>query len=92
METSPSLTLDQYSGTYQNEMLGIVTITLVNRQLQIDVNNHLNYKMEHWHYNTFITNKDPKWRLKNLINFNLNTSGKIEELEVFGEKFIKNIN
>ncbi len=33
METKPSLTLDQYSGTYQNEMLGIVTITLVNGQL-----------------------------------------------------------
>lgn len=89
METRPSLTLDQYSGTYQNEMLGIVTITSVNGQLQIDVNNHLNYKMEHWHYNTFITNKNPKWRFETLINFNLYTSGKIEELEVFGEKFTK---
>ena len=89
METSPSLTLDQYSGTYQNEMLGVVNVSVVNGQLQIDVNNHLNYKMEHWHYNTFITNKDPNWRFETLINFNLNTSGKIGELEVFGEKFTK---
>ncbi len=89
METSPSLTLDQYSGTYQNEMLGSVTIRLVNGQLQIDVNKHLNYKMEHWHHNTFITSKDPRWRFESLINFNLNTSGKIEELEVFEEKFTK---
>ena len=89
METSPSLTLDQYSGTYQNEMLGSVTIRLVNGQLQIDVNKHLNYKMEHWHHNTFITSKDPRWRFESLINFNLNTSGKIEELEIFEEKFTK---
>ena len=89
METSPSLTLDQYSGTYQNEMLGSVAIRLVNGQLQIDVNKHLNYKMEHWHHNTFITSKDPRWRSESLINFNLNTSGKIEELEVFEEKFTK---
>lgn len=89
METSPSLTLDQYSGTYQNEMLGSVTIRLVNGQLQINVNKHLNYKMEHWHHNTFITSKDPRWRFESLINFNLNTSGKIEELEVFEEKFTK---
>ncbi len=89
METSPSLTLDQYSGTYQNEMLGSVTISLVNGQLQINVNKHLNYKMEHWHHNTFITSKDPRWRFESLINFNLNTSGKIEELEVFEEKFTK---
>jgi len=89
METSPSLTIDQYTGSYQNEMLGIVNVSLVNGQLQIDFNNHLNYKMEHWHYDTFITNKDPKWRSEILINFNLNTSGKIEELEAFGEIFTK---
>ncbi|MEH6535912.1 MAG: serine hydrolase [Psychroserpens sp.] len=89
METRPSLALDQYSGTYQNEMLGIVNISLVSDQLQIDFNNYLNYKMEHWHYDTFITNKDPKWRGEILINFNLNTSGKIEDLEAFGEKFTK---
>mgnify|MGYP001227181722 CR=1 FL=1 len=82
METKPSLTLDQYSGTYQNEMLGVVNVSVVNGQLQIDVNNHLNYKMEHWHYNTFITNKDPKWRFENLINFNLNTSGKIHKKNI----------
>lgn len=89
LETSPSLTLDQYSGIYQNEMLGIINVSVVNGQLQIDINNYLNYKMEHWHYETFISNKDPKWRSNLLINFNLNTSGKIEELEVYGEKFSK---
>lgn len=89
MGTSLSLTIDQYTGTYLNEMLGIVTITMVNGQLQIDFNNHLNFKMEHWNYNTFITNKDSKWRIELLINFNLNSSGKIEELEAFDEKFTK---
>ena len=89
MDTSTSLTLDQYSGTYQNKMLGKVNISLVNGQLQIDFNNHLNYKMEHWHYNTFITNKNSNLSGELLINFNLKTSGKIKDFEVFEEKFIK---
>jgi CubicO group peptidase (beta-lactamase class C family) len=89
LETSPSLVLDQYSGIYQHEMLGKVTVSVMDEQLQINLNNHLYYKTAHWHYDTFITNKDPKWRYRLLVNFNLNTSGKTEELEVFGEKFTK---
>jgi len=91
LETSTSLSLNQYSGTFQNEMLGIVNVALVNGQLQIDFNNYLNFKMEHWHYNTFITKKTPNGGLdKLLISFNLKASGKIEYLKAFGEKFIKN--
>ncbi len=75
-------------------MLGKVNVSVVNGQLQIDFNNYLYIKAEHWHYDTFITNKDItnidfKWPDRSLINFNLNKSGKIEELEVWGEKFTK---
>jgi CubicO group peptidase (beta-lactamase class C family) len=87
--TNPSLNLNEYSGLYQHEMLGKVNVSVVSGLLQIDFNNYLYYKAEHWHYDTFITNKDPKWRYRSLINFNLNKSGKIEELEVGGEKFTK---
>jgi len=87
--TSPTLSLDQYTGTYQNEMLGTVSISMLKDQLHIDFNNHLKFKMQHWHYDIFKTNKDPKWQFELMINFHMNTSGKIQELDVFGEKYIK---
>lgn len=90
--TSPSLDLQAYEGIYENETFGDITVSLVNKQLQLDINHFLLYKAEHWHYNTFITNKDPKWQEKFLINFDLDQSGKINELELFGERFIKHSN
>ncbi|WP_189663347.1 MULTISPECIES: serine hydrolase [unclassified Polaribacter] len=89
METRPSLILEQYSGTYQNEMLGVVSVSLDKGQLKIDFNNLFNYQLEHWHDDTFITNKDPIYRDKFFFNFNLNASGKIAYFEFFGEKFTK---
>ena len=67
----------------------MLTVSEVNGQLKIDINNFMNYELEHWHYDTFISNKDPKWRSKFLINFNLNQSGQIKELVLFGEIFTK---
>lgn len=89
LKTKPSLTLDQYSGTYQHEMFGKVNVSVVDGKLQFNFNNYLYYTIEHWHYNTFITNKDPQYGDRSLMNFNLNASGKTKELEVFGEKFTK---
>lgn len=87
--TEPSLSLKEYVGTYQHKMLGEVTVRLHNKQLELNFNNYLFYKIEHWYYNTFITNLDSKWRNKVLINFNLDKSGKVKELIAFSEKFIK---
>lgn len=67
--TDPSLELYQYAGIYQNEMLGEVNVSEVNGQLLIDVNNYLHYIMEQWHYDTFISNKDPKLLERLFINF-----------------------
>jgi hypothetical protein len=89
METQPSLSLSEYPGLYEHKMLGKITISLVDGLLQVAINDYLYYKMEHWHYDTFITNKDPKWRSSSMINFNLNRSGKIEELEFSGRSFTK---
>ena len=91
LKTNPSLALDQYSGDYQNEMLGTVKVNVLNDQLQIDFNNHLKFETQHWHFDTFITNKHPKWRRKLLINFQMDETGKIKELEAFGENFTKTV-
>ncbi len=90
--TSPSLDLHAYEGIYHNKIFGDITVSQSNKQLHLDINHFIFYKAEHWHYNTFITNEDPKWREKFLISFALDQSGKINELELFGESFIKALN
>lgn len=87
--TTPSLSLNRYVGTYRNDLLGKAIISMVDGQLHIDLNQFRKYKLIHWHYDTFITNKDSKFRDKSMINFKLNVSGSIKEYELWGEKFTK---
>jgi CubicO group peptidase (beta-lactamase class C family) len=89
METQPSLNLNEYSGLYEHEMLGKINVSVADGSLQVIINDYLYHKIEHWHYDTFITNKHPKYRSSSMINFNLNRSGKIEELEFSGRSFTK---
>ena len=70
-------------------MLGSVNVSVEEGQLHFDLNDYRFYKTEHWHYDTFISNKDPQFRSKVLISFNLNTSGNVMDLTVFGQQFIK---
>ena len=37
---------------------------------------------------TFITDKDEKWREKLLVDFEVN-SGKVKSLKIYGTKFVK---
>lgn len=87
--TSTTLPLPRYAGTYKNDLLGTVRINTIGNQIYISFNDILNYKMEHWHYDTFQTEKDLKWQFRLLVNFNLNNVGNIESLEVFGEEFLR---
>lgn len=89
LNTKTTLPLNEYIGTYHHKMLGKVNVKIVEGKLHVNFNNYLYYMLEHWHYNTFTTNKDPVYRNKFLINFNLNELGLIRDLEVFGEKFTK---
>ena len=86
LETSPSLPLGKYVGTYQHEMLGNVKVSVSENKLHINFNDYLFYKTEHWHFDTFITNKDPKWRFELLVSFSQDQSGKIKALEAVGVK------
>jgi CubicO group peptidase (beta-lactamase class C family) len=87
--TSTSLNIEEYTGTYEHEMLGTVVVKLIDGSLQAIFNNYLSYDLEHWHYDTFKTNKDPKWRFSTFISFEKNQSAKINKLKVYGENFNK---
>ena len=89
VNTKPSLALKAYEGTYANKMLGTATVTLDNDKLQIDFNDFVNYYMEHWHYDTFMTNKDTRFRQKIMVRFELNTDAKIAAFDLMGNLFTK---
>ncbi|MGI9549995.1 MAG: serine hydrolase [Aurantibacter sp.] len=88
-DTKPSLPLSAYLGEYRHKMLGKVMVSLIGDNLQIDFNDYVNYTLRHWHHNTFRTNKDPKWRDRFMIRFDLNNDGKVAALDFVGKAFIK---
>ncbi len=87
--TKPSLPLEAYEGTFSNEMLGTAKVSIQNNQFQINLNDFITYDVEHWHFDTFVTNKDPRFREKLAIRFELNTDGKINQFDFMGEVFTK---
>ena len=89
MNTKPSVSLTSFEGIYTHEMLGKVEVSIGNNELKIKFNDYLTYQLNHWHHNTFMTNKDPRWRSSLFVNFGLNTSGVINSLEAYGETFTK---
>lgn len=90
--TKPSLPLSAYTGIYHNKMLGTVNVKLLNNKLKVNINDYKSATAEHWHYDTFITEKDPKWRSRFPLQFILNASGKVKVLDLLGEKFSKEVN
>lgn len=83
-DTRPSLALNHYAGTYQDEMYGEFKVTESNGKLSASFGPAFNGEMEHWHYETFrITWRDPT-RSKMLITFTLNEQGKASEAKVQG--------
>ncbi|TLF40223.1 serine hydrolase [Maribacter aurantiacus] len=87
--TQPSLPLAEYEGTYTNNMLGNAQVTMLKGQLQMNFNDFITYSLEHWHYDTFITNKDSRFYEKSKVNFDINEAGKISQFHIMGEKFTK---
>ena len=90
--TEPNLPLEEYEGTYTNDMLGAAKVSLANGKLNINFNDFIDYDTEHWHYNTFMTNKDPRFREKMEVRFELNNDGKVNQLYFMEVAFIKTEN
>ncbi len=87
--TKPTLPLESYAGTYSNKMLGTAFITVNDTRLKVNFNDFMSYQAEHWHYDTFITNKDPRFYEELMLQFEMNSAGKIKEFDFMGEVFKK---
>ena len=86
-DTTPTLELEKYCGIYKHQMLGKIVVSLEGKNLNISINDHRVYSSKHWHYDTFMTEKDPTLLWELLITFQLDPSGKVGSLELLGENF-----
>jgi CubicO group peptidase (beta-lactamase class C family) len=79
--TNPSLELDKYTGTYENELYGRLVVQLQDGKLTMKMSASYEGVMEHWHYDTFeITWKD-RTAGEDTIVFRIGADGKVESLK-----------
>lgn len=87
--TKPTVPLESFTGIYSDPLYGKVKISMEDKNLQFKYGQTIG-KLEHWHYNTFqFTEKDSDNSFQPLVNFDLNSEGKLQSLEVFSVEFQK---
>lgn len=80
--TQPSLALEKYAGTYNDEAFGDAKIILENGKLVLRTPGFV-ADLEHWHYDTFrATFREAALGGKTLATFTLNSDGKTDALNV----------
>lgn len=91
--TSPSLDLRDYAGTYTDKMYGDIEIVFENNNLSIHFPqaNYLDAKLTHWNYNTFeIHFNNPLMSIPTqwgLANFGLDEDGKVSSLKIIAPNY-----
>jgi CubicO group peptidase (beta-lactamase class C family) len=79
-DTKPSLALEKYVGTYDNEMYGSVTVKMENQKLVLQFYPTMVGDMEHWHYDTFRVVWRDRSLDKDMLVFTLGADGKVGEM------------
>jgi hypothetical protein len=82
-DTRPSLALDKYLGTYQDEMYGDVKVAQdESGKLVVRYGPAFTGDLEHWHYDTFQATWRDRTLGKSLVTFTLNAQGKVEAIKI----------
>lgn len=83
-DTTPSLPLEAYAGTYTHPMYGTVTITHSDDSLRFAYNDAGLYvgALNHWHYDTFDAVMDYRYLGEWPLTFRLNGDGSVDEVHV----------
>jgi hypothetical protein len=84
-KTKPSLPWDIYTGIYDSQVIGEITIAQEGRNLILK-SKKVDLPMTHWHLDTFLVEYKP-WGLHEFAEFRVGPKGTIEELELLGESF-----
>ncbi|MEK6408637.1 MAG: serine hydrolase [Acidobacteriota bacterium] len=79
--TSPTLSLDKYTGPYKDEMYGDAKVTFENGKLVLTTPG-FEGDLEHWNYDTFRVTWRARSLGKALVSFTLNARGKVDEMKL----------
>lgn len=85
--TSPSLALQEYAGTYEDELYGEIEIASEGDGLVMRFGPSFAADLEHWHYNTFrpvFRGESAAEGMISFVTFQLDRSGEVERVEVEG--------
>lgn len=83
--SSPSLPLESYAGSYTDKMYGNLSVRLDGEQLHFDFIPTPLFKghFEHWHFDTFRLHWETQMMLPSgTAHFRLNPSGEVESLDI----------
>ena len=89
--TKPSLSLEQYAGTYENEMYGEARVAHENGRLVLRRFLEFNGPLEHWHYDTFRVQYEQARQGKPMLTFTLDPNGKVSGLLLEGLPAFKRV-
>jgi hypothetical protein len=90
LNTHPSLSLNEYAGVYEDPLYGKVVISFENNELSFLINNNSSTgKLTHWNYNSFKAEFTKKWYGKSDLQFQLNTEGKVDGINLDGFQYKK---
>jgi uncharacterized protein DUF3471/beta-lactamase family protein len=80
--TSPTLPLEKYAGSYQSEMYGDAKVNFENGKLVTQFGPNFSGDLEHWNYDTFRVTWRDRMQGKGFISFRLDKQGKVNEMEI----------
>jgi len=79
-DTQPSLSLEAYAGTYEDDMYGTVEVRQEGEGSALRFNPALRGDLEHWHYDTFRVTWDDRQHGKDLVTFRPDAQGEVTGL------------
>jgi len=82
--THPSLSLDQYAGTYADSLVGDVVVSLENGTLRLRASSTHAGTLEHWEYDTFRLRWDNSWEGTQFTTFTIGRDGVPSRLDFDG--------
>jgi CubicO group peptidase (beta-lactamase class C family) len=82
--TSPSLPLADFVGSYSDVLYGEAVITLEGGRLKLEVGPSFVGVLEHWNFDTFRAVWEDEQLGRAWVEFRLDRTGKVEEMEVQG--------
>lgn len=82
--THPSLSLDQYAGTYADSLVGNVVVSVESGKLRLRASSTHAGTLEHWEYDIFRLRWDNAWEGSSFATFTIGRDGAPSRLDLEG--------